>query len=222
MSAPCVIFDLDGTLIDSVPAIHAISNTALREMGLAELSEPKVRSFVGKGVPNLVRQLLIASGKDPDGPLFAQAEAALLAHYETDLEGNTPYPFVIEALDQLSEMGCALAICTNKPLKPAEAVLDYLGLRERFALVLGGDSLPSRKPDPEMLRACHVRLGGGPMVYVGDSEVDAQTAENANAPFVLYTEGYRHTPVQDLPHQVAFADYRMLPGIIGRFQKDTA
>ena len=214
MSAPVVIFDLDGTLIDSAPAIHAVSNAVLADFGFAPLTLPMVRSFVGRGVPHLVRQLLIASDQEPDGPLFGQVETALVARYETDLEGNVPYPGAIAALDTLAAMGCAMAVCTNKPHGPAKAALRHVGLLERFAFVVGGDSLASRKPDPEMLHHTHQLLGGGRMIYVGDSEVDAETAANAAAPFALYTEGYRRTPVADLPHTIAFSDWSMLPGIV--------
>ncbi len=216
MSAPAVIFDLDGTLIDSAPAIHAVSNAVLGSLGLPALGLAQVRGFVGRGVPHLVRELLLASGEDPDGPLFARVEAALVARYETELDGNTPYPGVAEALTALARQGCRLGICTNKPLRPAEAALRHVGLGDHFAVVVGGDSLPMRKPDPAMLHAARERLGGGPMLYVGDSEIDAETAVNAGAPFVLYTEGYRKAPVAALPHHAAFADFALLPGIVRR------
>ena len=217
-----VIFDLDGTLIDSAPAIHAVSNAVLTGMGFPALDMPTVRSFVGKGVPNLVRQLLIASGEDPDGPLFVQVETALVARYETDVEGNVPYPGVPEALDALTASGCRLAVCTNKPFRPAEAALRHVGLLDRFGVLIGGDSLPTRKPDPAMLYRTHELLGGGPMIYVGDSEIDAETAANARVPFALYTEGYRKTPVAELPHHAAFSDFAELPGIIARLRAQAA
>ncbi len=217
-AALSVIFDLDGTLIDSVPAIHAVSNAVLTDLGFASLTAAQVRSFVGKGVPNLVRELLIASGEDPDGPLFTTVEAALVARYETEVEGNVPYPGVSDALAALAADGCRLAVCTNKPYRPAEAALRHVGLWWRFDLVIGGDSLPTRKPDPAMLHHVHAKLGGGRMIYVGDSEVDAETAANAAAPFVLYTEGYRKTPVNELPHRVAFSDFAMLPAIVREFR----
>lgn len=218
MTAPVVVFDLDGTLIDSAPAIHAVSNAVLADLGFAPLTLPQVRSFVGKGVPNLVRQLLVASEADPDGPLFGKVETALVARYETDVEGNVPYPGVPEALSALAGFGCRLAVCTNKPYRPAEAALRHVGLWDRFDLVIGGDSLATRKPDPAMLHHTHEKLGGGRMIYVGDSEVDAETATNAAAPFVLFTEGYRKTPVAELPHNVAFSDFAMLPGIVRHFE----
>lgn len=216
-----VIFDLDGTLIDSAPAIHAVSNAVLTGMGFPALDMPTVRSFVGKGVPNLVRQLLIASDEDPDGPLFARVESELVARYETDVEGNVAYPGVPEALDALAAAGCRLAVCTNKPYRPAEAALRHVGLLDRFGALVGGDSLPTRKPDPAMLFHTHRMLGGGPMIYVGDSEIDAETAANARVPFALYTEGYRKTAVDDLPHDARFSDFADLPAIVARLAAET-
>lgn len=216
MSPPAVVFDLDGTLIDSAPAIHAVSNAVLAGFGLAPLSLDQVRSFVGRGVPHLVRELLAASGEDPQGPLFGPVEAALLARYETDLEGNSPYPGVAAALSRLAAAGCRMAVCTNKPQRPAEAALAHVGLAGFFDHVIGGDSVPARKPDPMMIAMSRARLGAGRLVYVGDSEIDAETARNAAVPFVLHTEGYRRTPLSGLDHCAAFADFALLPDIIAR------
>lgn len=216
MSAPAVIFDLDGTLIDSAPAIHAVANAVLAGLGFPPVSLAQVRGFVGRGLPHFVRQVLAASGEPPDGPLFDKVEAAFAAAYETGVEGNTPYPGVTEALAELARRGCRLGICTNKPQHPAEAALRHVGLLDRFAVIVAGDSLPTRKPDPAMLHSAHRALGGGPMLFVGDSEIDAETAANAQAPFALYTGGYRKAAVEDLPHLAAFADFARLPGIVAR------
>lgn len=212
---PCaLIFDLDGTLIDSAPAIHAVSNAVLGARGFAPLTLPQVRSFVGRGVPHLVRCLLKSAGQDPDGPLFAEISHDLVARYETEVDGNTLYPGVLPALEALRAAGHPLALCTNKPLGPAMAALRHVGLESFFATVVAGDSLPTRKPDPAMVHHALSALGGGAAIYVGDSEIDAQSAQNAGLPFALYTEGYRKTPVHELPHAVAFSDFAMLPGLV--------
>jgi len=212
---PCaVIFDLDGTLIDSAPAIFKVSNMVLAARGFAPLTEAQVRSFVGQGVQHLVRCLLQNAGEDPDGPMLAPMVADLVNHYETEVEGNRPYEGVRAALETLAAAGHPLGICTNKPYRPAIAALRHVGLLDFFPVVLGGDSLASRKPDPEMLFATHAQLAPDlPVLYVGDSEIDAQTAQAAALPFALYTEGYRKTPVAEMRHAVAFSDYAMLPGI---------
>ena len=98
-------------------------------------------------------------------------------------------------------------------------LLRHLGLESRFAALLGGDSLAVRKPDPSPLHAAVTALGGGPALLVGDSEVDAETAERAGLPFVLFTRGYRHTPVDGIPHAAAFDDFAALPGIVARLSR---
>jgi len=213
---PCaVIFDLDGTLIDSAPAIHAVSNAVLAEHGFELLTEAQVRGFVGRGVQHLVRCLLSSAGEDPDGPMLEPMIAELVTRYETEVTGNRPYEGVRAALETLAELGHPLGICTNKPYRPAVAALRHVGLLDFFPVILGGDSLTTRKPDPEMLFAAHAQLAPDhPVLYVGDSEIDAETAQAAALPFALYTEGYRKVPVTDLPHHIAFSDFAMLPGIV--------
>lgn len=211
-----VIFDLDGTLIDSAPDIHAAANRVLAAEGFAPLDLPQVRSFIGKGVPHLVARLLEASGEAPDGPRHALMVARFSASYESAVGLTRPYPGVVAALDALAAKGLRLGLCTNKPAAPARAVLRHLGLDRHFAVLIGGDSLAQRKPDPAPLRAALAALGGGAAVYVGDSEVDAATAAACALPFALFTEGYRQTPVADLPHAAAFADFSALPEIVAR------
>jgi phosphoglycolate phosphatase len=213
---PALIFDLDGTLIDSAPAICAVSNAVLMAQGFPGLDHDQIRSFVGRGVPNLVRCLLQAVDEDPDGPQFQRLHDDLITRYETEVEGNTLYPGVLQALTDLAARGHAMAIATNKPLRPAQAVLRHLGLERFFPVVLGGDSLPTRKPDPAMAHEAHRLLDRPRALFIGDSEVDAETAANAGMPFLLYTEGYRKSPVEDLPHTAAFATFRALPDLVAR------
>jgi phosphoglycolate phosphatase len=213
-TAPALIFDLDGTLIDSAPAIHAVSNAVLTARGFPALGLEEVRSYVGKGVPHLVQCLLKSLGEDPDGALFHPVHDDLVTRYETEVEGNTLYPGVADALAELASLGCAMALATNKPLRPALAAIRHVGIDAHFPVVLGGDSLPTRKPDPAMLHEARRRLGRARALYIGDSEVDAQSAANAGLPFLLYTEGYRKTPVEALPHQAVFSSFGLLPGLV--------
>lgn len=207
-----VIFDLDGTLIDSVPDIHAEANRVLAEQGFAPLSLARVRSFIGNGVPYLVERLLEAVGEPADSPRHAAMVASFVAGYVTAVTQTQIYPGVIAALDALQAMGCKLGICTNKPVIPAHAVLKHLQLDGYFPTVIGGDSLATRKPDPAPLYAA--AMGAADVIYVGDSEIDAATAQNAGLPFLLYTEGYRKAPAKDLPHDALFSDFAALPGLV--------
>lgn len=209
-----VIFDLDGTLIDSVPDIHAATNRVLGAMGLAATDRATVQGFVGNGLPALIDRLLAHHRH----PLPAQDRAGLIARFEADYSARhdltTLYPGAQQALTTLRDRGATLGLCTNKPIGPTRAILDHLALTPVFAAVLGGDSLPVRKPDPEHLQATARALGRDKVVFVGDSEVDAAAAKAAALPFLLYTEGYRKAPLDQIPHSAAFADWAMLPGLI--------
>ena len=147
---------------------------------------------------------------DQQGPMLA----AFMGGYHGAVGLTVPYRGVPAALDALAAAGHALGVCTNKPTEPARAVLAHVGLLDRFGVVVGGDSLPVTKPDPAPLFAALDALPPGPSVYVGDSEVDAATAQAAGVPFLLFTEGYRKSPVDALPHAAAFGDWDDLPGLV--------
>ena len=210
-----LVFDLDGTLIDSAPDIHATANLVLADEALAGLDLATVRGFVGRGVPHLVDSLLGAHGVQD--PVRAERMAAnLVARYEDAVTLTQPYPGVEPALQALRDAGHRLAVCTNKPLAPAQAVLRHLALAGYFDVVLGGDSGLPRKPDPAPLFETLRQMGDGPAAYIGDSEVDAATAQAADLPFFLFTEGYRKAAPETLPHRALFADFDALPGLIAR------
>lgn len=214
LGPPAVIFDLDGTLIDSAAQIHATTNTVLAGIGLGPTDRATVQSFVGNGLPTLIDRLLAHHAT----PLSPQARADLIATFEADYSANhgltVLYPGVRKALEALRSQGAALGICTNKPITPTHAILDHLALTPLFGAILGGDSLPTRKPDPAPLLATAQALHRPTAVFVGDSEVDAETARAAGLPFLLFTEGYRKSPVAAIPHSAAFADWSDLPDVL--------
>ncbi|QFQ86807.1 phosphoglycolate phosphatase [Paracoccus kondratievae] len=211
-----VIFDLDGTLIDSVPDIHACVNAVLRLHDIRPLTLDQVRGFVGGGVDLLWQKISGATG------LPREAHRDLVASFMTRYHGATNltrlYPHVTEALGVLADRGYPLGICTNKPLGPTQKVLDHFGIAQLFRVVIGGDSLPQRKPDPAPLRAAFAALGADSEqprgVYVGDSEFDEECARNTGVPFLLFTRGYRKTPVEQMTHQAAFDDFATLPLLV--------
>ena len=209
-----VVFDLDGTLIDSAPDIHAAANRLMERHGFAPFSPQDTRSFIGNGVPHFIACCLRARDKAQDAELHTQLVAEFMTEYETSVTLTKVYPGVTEALSRLTSEGCVLGLCTNKPQGPARAVLRHLGLVGYFPVIVGGDSLPVRKPDPAPLRAVIEAMGAQYVIYVGDSEIDAETAERAGIPFALYTEGYRKTAVTEIPHAHAFANFADLPGIV--------
>lgn len=212
--AVSVIFDLDGTLIDSLPDIHATLNRVVAARGLAPFSTAEVAGFVGLGAGVLIDRALAARLRPAsEAP---EVLAAFLAQYESAVHLTRLYPGVRDALGALAGRGHRLGLCTNKPLAPTRALLAHFGLTGMFGAVLGGDSLPLRKPDPAPLLKTNILLGAGPMVFVGDSEVDAETAARAGVPFLLYTQGYRHSPPEALPHTAQFDDFAALPGLVAQ------
>lgn len=220
-----VIFDLDGTLVDSVPDIHAAVAAFLAERGHAPLDLATVTGFVGNGVPKLLERVLRTVGERHDAVAVAAAEPRFLAIYGAAPSAlSSLFPGVAEALAALAAAGFRLGVCTNKPAEPTHQVLADFGIISRFAAVVGGDSLPQRKPDPAPLRRVADLLGVemAAVTYVGDSEVDAATAAAAGVPFLLFTEGYRKTPAEKLPHLARFDDFARLPGLLRNLQPAVA
>ncbi len=209
-----VIFDLDGTLIDSAPDIHAAANSVMARHGLAPFTLAEARGFVGHGAGVFIDRCLAARGVSDQAGLRMQALQDFLEIYENAVELTAPYPDVVAVLEQLVGMNLALGICTNKPAGPALAVLQHLDLARFFTVIVGGDGPDGSKPDPAPLLAVRAQMNARDIVYVGDSEVDAETAERAGVPFALFTEGYRKTPVERLPHTVAFAKFSDLPDAV--------
>ncbi|WP_434620272.1 phosphoglycolate phosphatase [Tabrizicola sp. M-4] len=211
-----LIFDLDGTLVDSAPDIHAGVARLLAEEGLPDLPFATVRGFIGGGVPTLITRVMRALDLPDDPARHADLCARFTARYEDDPQGLTrPYDGVESALDALD---LPLALCTNKPEGPTRALLRHLGWTHRFPVIVGGDTLPLRKPDPAPLHHAIAATGGGPVLFVGDSEVDAETARRAGVPLLLFTEGYRSTPLADLPHAASFDHWDRMPERVARLR----
>jgi phosphoglycolate phosphatase len=207
----CIAFDLDGTLIDSAPDIQGIANAVLQEYGVAPITLGETRSFIGEGIQTFVARIRTAR-QIPDSEQ-ARILDSVVALYDDAVSLTVTYPGVLDALEELAGTH-RLGICTNKLHRPCMAVLRHLGIDGFFASVWGGDNPLGRKPDPAPLLAVFGELGTGERLYVGDSETDATTADRAEVAFALFTEGYRKTPVQEIPHTYAFDDYRSLPDLV--------
>lgn len=207
-----LVFDLDGTLLDSAPDIHAALNAALGDLVPRPFTQHEVAGFVGRGAPVLVHRACTAQNVAPSmQPLVL---SRFLEIYETAVELSALYPGVMDALQEMSDRGHALAICTNKPMAPTRFVLDHFGLTPLMQAIIGGDSLPQRKPDPAPLFESLRLIGARTCLYIGDSETDCETAQAARMPFLLFTEGYRHAQPEDLPHRAKFSDWTQFPTLV--------
>ncbi len=216
-----IVFDLDGTLVDSAPDLMVASNKMLKGEGLEPLDLATITSFIGNGLPKLVERVLRARG-------IAQSQFPRLYDEVRDFynaapaDESRPFPGVPELLEHLKEKGHKLGVCTNKPEEPARLMLNLLGLEKYFDSVVGGDALPEKKPHPAPLLLAFERLGEGERLYVGDSEVDAEVALAAGVRFAIYTEGYRKQAVEGLPHDFRFDHFDKLGPIIDDIAGETA
>lgn len=214
MSAlPAVVFDLDGTLIDSIPDIAAAVNRLLSAEGLAPMDRAEVQSYVGDGAPVLMRKVM--SARAIDAARHDEITARMVADYTArSCEKTTVFPHVPEVLARLKSAGHPLGLCTNKPGGATEAVLRDLGLIAFFDTIVAGDTLAEKKPHPAPLLHAAQALGRPVTAYVGDSEVDAKTAAAAALPFFLYAEGYLRVPRAEISPVAEFSDFRDLPGLL--------
>ena len=205
------VFDLDGTLVDSAPDIHAAANAALAAQGLGAITHAQTVEFLGDGSEVFVARMMAALDLPENATLHAELYRSFIVTYEKDFALTRPFTGIEATLRALQAAGWALGLCTNKPTAPTHALLDHFGLAPYFPIIVCGDTLPQRKPDPAPLFHAVHGLGAESAVYVGDSEVDAQTATEAALPFVLFTRGYRNLPVARIAHDAAFDDFTALP-----------
>ena len=193
-----VAFDLDGTLADTSPDLTAALNHALGTFGRPSIDPESVRHMVGHGVRALLERGLSATG-DVNEAMIERGMPIFLEYYEAHIaDGTRPYPGVEETLAALEARGVALAICTNKLEGLARRLIDGLGWNDRFAAIVGGDTLPQRKPDPAPVHEAVRRAGGGRAAFVGDSISDTDAARAAGLPCVALTFGFRDRPAEEL------------------------
>ena len=196
-----VVWDLDGTLIDSAADLAAVLNGLLSDHGLPTHDLDRVRGMIGGGIPRLVERAWAASGEaPPDGGTAALSARFIERYAACATDRTTLYPGVAETLAELWRQGVGQAVCTNKVAAISRSIVRDLGIADYFAAVVGGDSTAEKKPHPLPLQACLEALAVAPKdaVMVGDSAVDLQAGQAAGLPVVLLRQGYSRQPVDGL------------------------
>lgn len=197
-----LIFDFDGTLIDSAPDLQAAANRMLVPLGRREVGLKEVQMMIGDGVPKLVERCFVATGEIPPEAEFQTHVAAFIKDYEPrSAELTCPFDGAIDVLKSLKTRGIKLSICTNKPYGATMSILKTLELAPYFDVVIGGDTLPGiKKPDPRHLQAALEQMGvtTDACAMVGDNHNDVMAAHGAGLAVVLLSHGYTKTPAREL------------------------
>jgi len=223
------IFDLDGTLADTAADLLGAANAVLAPRGLPLLELARDKQFAGRGGRSMIGRSL-SMMETPPGAAEVEAIAddlypGLLRAYEGRLAEETRlYDGVVGCLDTLEAAGWRLGICTNKPERLAVMLLDRLGVLGRFGAVLGADSLPVRKPDPEHLHETALRCGARPdlCVMLGDTRVDVLTARAAGVPCVLTSFGFAAEPLDNLAADAVVGHYDEIAPVLERLRPPSA
>ena len=214
---PTIVLDLDGTLIETAPDLCAALNHALAEAGRAPVPLAGVRSMIGDGARAMLHKGLSATGGALPEAEMAHWFDVLLEHYGRNIaEHSHAFPGVPEVLEDLAQAGLKLGVCTNKPVALSLELFHQLGLRDRFQAILGGDSLPVRKPDPGHILGTLAAMGVAPAraVMVGDSANDVNAARNAGIPVVVVSFGYTTTPAAELGADALIDHFHELPAAL--------
>lgn len=198
LDVSAIAFDLDGTLLDTVHDLAAAVNALLAELGHPPLPKDAVGAMIGKGIANLVRRALaLATGVSPEAVDEAEVKDALAryqAHYASRLGRETRlFPGMIEGLSRLAAMGFPMAVITNKATRFVRPHLVHARIESFFTVVLGGDDLPTKKPDPGPLRHAAAMFGipAHRLLMIGDSANDVEAARRAGCPVLVVPYGYR-------------------------------
>ncbi len=208
-----IVFDLDGTLVDTAPDLVAATNHVLEHMGLPAVGEESLRPLIGYGARYMVEHAIGPAAKTLTD---AQHEALLerfLDYYGRNIAvGSRPFEGTVDALRSFERQGAKLAVCTNKMEGMSRSLLDALDLTHFFAAIAGRDTLATFKPHPDHLLGTIALAGGVPAraVMIGDSRVDVETAKAAAVPVIAVSFGYTDTPVAELKPDAVIDHYREL------------
>ncbi|MGQ0456739.1 MAG: HAD hydrolase-like protein [Hyphomicrobium sp.] len=220
-----LVFDLDGTLVDSAPDLAAATNHVLASLGLTPVDERDIRPFVGHGALVMIEKAAAAHGRVLTGPDLYKQFDVFIEHYVAHIaDASRPYDGVIAALETARAGGATLAVCTNKLESHAHALLGALGMSDYFAAVTGRDSLGVWKPDPGHLTGTIARAGGDirRAILIGDTETDIATAKAAAAPVIAVDFGYSTESVASFAPDAVISRYAELIPAVERIARCAA
>src|SRR5215468_10358118 len=217
MVAPTVVFDLDGTLVDSAPDLVASLNVIFAREGLPPVAYDTARNLVGGGARSMIERSLAAQERKLDTAGVDSLVKDFVEHYAAHIaDRSRAFPGLEAALDELAAGGCRFAVCTNKLQWLSVRLLDALGLANRFTAICGADTFGLQKPHPDLLRRTIARADGEPgrAVMVGDSISDIAAARAAGVPVVAVDYGYAETPVGELGPDRVISTLAELPSAV--------
>jgi phosphoglycolate phosphatase len=224
-STPTIVFDLDGTLVDTAPDLISALNHVLAREGLPPLPLASARNMIGAGARKLIERGMEAEGRFVSPDEMNRLTADFIAYYAEHIaEESRPFEGLEAALDDLAARGCRFAVCTNKLEWLSKRLLDQLGLSARFAAICGADTFGVAKPDPAILRQTILQAGGdiATSVMVGDAGTDVGAARRANVPVIGCTFGYTDVPIAELKPDGLIDHMKDLPAALealGTFRK---
>ncbi len=213
-----IVFDLDGTLVDTAPDLIHTLNHVLAQEGLPSVPFEAARSMIGSGARIMIQRALAAEGQSRSGPQMDALYVAFITYYAAHIaDRSRPFAHVKATLDRLANAGHRLAVCTNKLERLSVRLLHALQLAEYFAAICGQDTFATQKPDPAMLQLTIRRAGGqaSGAIMVGDSKTDIQTARAAGVPVIGVDFGYGEAPMTTLEPDRTISSFSELPAAIG-------
>jgi phosphoglycolate phosphatase len=220
--APTVVFDLDGTLVDTAPDLIEALNFILDREGLPPVPMRSARSMIGAGARKLIERGLELECRTVSASDLNRMTADFIDYYAAHIaDASRPFEGLESALDDLSEQGCRFAVCTNKLEWLSKRLLDELGLSARFAAICGADTFGVSKPDPAILRQTIARAGGqtASAIMVGDAGTDVGVARRAGIPVIGVSFGYTDVPIAELKPDRVIDHMRELPGAVEALTK---
>jgi phosphoglycolate phosphatase len=217
MSEPLVVFDLDGTLVDTAPDLVATLNVILARLGLTPVPYDAARNMVGGGARVMIERGLASEGRRLPAAEVDTLVKDFIEHYAAHIaDQSRPFPGLGAALDALEASGCRLAVCTNKLEWLSKRLLDQLTLSARFAAICGADTFGVSKPDPIILQQTVARAGGdmAAVIMVGDAGPDVGVARRAGVPVIGVEFGYTDVPIAELKPDRLIGHMRDLPAAV--------